>query len=348
MLINLLRILLFWGHLGIILQRLRLHEQQREIPSSMTSPNETHAEFGQSVRRGDGTYPSICKNNDNIVVQVNNSVGVRNQLWYHVGKAHARGSISWGNSVCYGEGSFPRVAINNNGTVVEVHEASFQRHVYYRVGVVDADTQKIEWGDDIRYDEGLGPAVALLDDNTVICVYQTAFIGSYTTWYRVGKVYLDHKNIAWGKSVSYGRGAQLALTANENAVVEVHKGIMLANSLHYRVGKLNTKELTIVWGESARYGEGYNPSVAINSRGHVLEVHTSIALRRLYRKIGAVSVTETQTLDWAHGDPLQYDMGKYPSVCLSDDDDKNILEAHETNLGTSIWYRTGTLKPSTN
>lgn len=331
--------------MGIILQR--LHEQQRELPSSMTSPNKIYAEFGQLVPRGYGAYPSICKNNDNTVVQVNNSAGLRNQLWCHVGKVQARGNISWGNSVCYGEGIYPRVDINNNGTVVEVHEASFQRHVYYRVGVVDANEQKIEWGDDIRYDEGLGPAVALLDDNTVICVYQTAFLGSYTTWYRVGKVYLDHKNIAWGKAVSYGQGAQLALTANENAVVEVHKSIILGNNLHYRVGKLNTKEQTIDWGGVARlYGEGYNPSVAINSKGHVLEVHTSIALRRLYCKIGAV--TETQTIDWAHGDPLQYSMGKYPSVCLSDDDDKNILEAHETNLGTSIWCHTGTLKPSIN
>ena len=90
------------------------------------------------------------------------------------------------------------------------------------------------------------------------------------------------------------------------------------------------------------YGEGCRPSVSVNSMGHVLEVHTSVTLRRLHRMIGVVD-TETRTLSWVHNS-LQYDMGTYPSVCLNDNDDKSIVEAHETNLGTSIWCRTGTLK----
>lgn len=131
------------------------------------------------------------------------------------------------------------------------------------------------------------------------------------------------------------------MAANKDAVVEVHRRTW-GQDLHYHVGKLDGNE--IKWGEGKYYDKGSNPSIGINSLGHVLEVHTSIAFRRLYRRIGVVD-TRIQTIGWVR-DSRQYAMGKYPSVCLNDNDDKNIVEVHETNLGTSIWCRTGTLKPS--
>ena len=132
------------------------------------------------------------------------------------------------------------------------------------------------------------------------------------------------------------------MTANQNAVVEVHKSV-LGNSLHHCVGHVKSEMQTIDWGEDTVYGEGCRPSVSVNSKGHVLEVHTSVTLRRLYRMIGLVD-TETQTLNWVRHS-LQYDMDTYPSICLNDNDDKSVVEAHESNLGSSIWCRTGTLKP---
>ena len=299
-----------------------------------------HVELGQSVQNVDGTYPSICASNTT-VVQVNNSTGLSKQLCYQVGKVKA-GEISWENRACfYDYGLYPRVAINKHGTVVEVHEAQFVRDIYYRVGVVDTFSQKIEWSDSRYYDSGLAPAVALLDDNTVISVHQTSAFGSYATYYRLGTVDVKHKNIKWGHSISYGRGRELALAANQDTVVEVHKSTW-GNRLRYHVGKLDGNE--IKWGEDTHYDEGWNPSIGINSVGHVVEVHTSTILRRLYRRI-AVADTRAQNLGWV-GDAVQYDMGAYPSVCLNDNDDKNIVEAHESNFGSSIWCRTGTLKPS--
>ena len=244
---------------------------------------------------------------------------------------------------CYDHGLYPRVAINDHGTVVEVHQRRFHRDIYYRVGTVNNQPWRILWGNSQKYADGLAPAVALLDDNTVISVHQTNALGSHTTYYRVGTVDVKNKNITWGESTPYGQGRELALTANQNTVVEVHKAV-LGNSLHHCVGQVKSEMRTIDWGEDTVYGEGRTPSVSINSMGHVLEVHTSFTLRRLYRTIGLVD-TETQTLNWVHSS-LQYDMGTYPSVCLNDNDDKNVVEAHESNFGTSIWCRTGTLKPA--
>ena len=192
--------------------------------ASQVNAREVHIELGPSVRNVGGAYryPSICTNNNNTVVQVNSSAGLRDELYYQVGKVKA-GKISWGNRDRYDYGLYPRVAINNHGTVVEVHESQVQRNLYYHVGVVNTFSQKIEWGESRYYDSGLAPVVALLDDNTVISVHQTSAFGSYATYYRIGTVDVKLKNITWGHSFAYGRGRELALTANQEAVVEVHK-----------------------------------------------------------------------------------------------------------------------------
>ena len=309
--------------------------------------NELHVELGQSVQCRDdgGACPSISVNSNNIVVKISNSAGLHSRLYCNVGKIESGGDISWGNSVDYDHGLYPRVAINNAGTVVEVHVSQAFRDLYFRVGVVDTAKKAIQWGESHHYDSGMNPAVALLDDGTVISVHETSALGSHATYYKVGAVDVDHKNIVWGDSIPFGRGRELALAANKDgAVVEVHKSTW-GNTLRYRVGQLQGSEhRTVTWGGDTHYDKGDHPCVAINSRGHVLEVHSTVTLRRLHRRLAVVN-TRTQTLDWVR-DGLQYDMGVYPSISLNDNTDKNLVETHETNFGKSIWCRTGALKPS--
>ena len=187
---------------------------------------ELYIELGQSVQcqDGGGAYPSICVNSNNTVVKISNSAGLRNRLYCNVGIIDGGGDISWGESVEYDSGLYPRVAINNAGTVVVVTRTQF-RDLYFRVGVeVDTATKAIRWGDSHHYDSGMNPAVALLDNGTVISVYETTILGWYTTYYKVGTVDVDNKNIVWGDSLSYGQGRELALAANKDgAVVEIHK-----------------------------------------------------------------------------------------------------------------------------
>ena len=310
--------------------------------------NELHVELGQAVRhqQDGGAYPSICVNSNNTVVKINNSAGLLNRLYCNVGKIESGGDISWGKSVCYDSGLYPRVAINNAGTVVEVHVSQVSRDLFFRVGKVDTARIEIQWGErSHHYDSGVNPAIALLDDGRVISVHQTSALGSYATYYKLGVVDVAHKNIVWGDSIPYGRGRELALAANKDrAVVEVHKSTW-GNTLRYRVGQLiGNEQQTITWGEDTAYGGGCNPCVAINSRGHLLEVHTSINWRRLRRRLAVVN-TRTQMLDWVR-DGLQYDVGTYPSICLNDNADKNLVETHQTNVGEAIWCRTGTLRPA--
>ena len=135
--------------------------------------------------------------------------------------------------------------------------------------------------------------------------------------------------------------------------------LLIKTALWLRSTKVRGGTLyAIVWGNlketssKPSHGEKIQPTVedaihvcvAVNSRGHVLEVHTSINLRRLHRRLAVVN-RRTQTLDWVR-DGLQYDVGTYPSICLNDNADKNLVETHQTNVGEAIWCRTGTLRPA--
>ena len=306
-------------------------------------------ELGQAVRdRNDGgAYPSICVNNGCTVVKINNSAGLYNRLYCNVGKIERAGNISWGDRDHFEDGLYPRVAINSRGTVVEVHQSVHGHELHYRVGQVNDVKKEVEWGSIHHYESGMYPAVALLDGGTVIGVYQASGRG----YYQVGAVNAENETIKWGNSNSIGPGREFALAANQDgAVVEVHKGVR-GDNLHYRVGQLMVENQTIQWGEDLHYDgrsnttKGNGPSVAINSEGHVVEVHaTGIFGRKLRRRVGVVNMT-TQTINWVRKDiDAQYDTGMYPSVCLNDNTDMNLVETHISSLGGNIMCCTGTLQ----
>ena len=306
----------------------------------MAANEKAYVEFGQSFKHNTGTYPSICVNDSGTVVKVMNSGRLENKMLYWVGKIEDSNEITWGEGIVYDYGSYPRVAINNSGAVVEVHESTMYRDLYYRVGVVDETSQKIEWGDATCYERGLIPAVAVRDDGTVITVHLTSALGSYTSYYRVGTVDVTHKTITWGPSHSYGVGKGLAVAVNnDGAVVEVHKN----SQLEYRLGQLNQENQTISWGPNTVYAEGANPCIAIDSRGHVLEAHQEGTFSDLYCRIGNINMAQ-QKIDWVRKESSRYEIGCYPSICLNDNMEKNVVEAHEPNFGKNGWYCTGTLK----
>lgn len=294
-----------------------------------------------------GAHPVICFIDRNTVVQFRSSWGLDNDLWYYVGTIGTSGAITWGGAERPNwHGRNCRVAINNEGRVVEMHQSLTHRRIYSRVGVVKEG--KISWGECQRVEDGMNPAVALLDDGTVICVYLTSSQGSYSSYSRVGFVKVESKAIVqWEDPTCYGTGRNLALTANRGGVViEMHQKAWRMNTLQYRVGKLHNShgQKQITWGEEIDCGGGWDPSVTLNSDGNVLEVHSTFTLRRLQYRNGVVD-SNAFRIDWTR-DAIQYDLGKYPSVCLNGNRERNVVEAHETNLGISVWCCSGSLNKS--
>ena len=81
-----------------------------------------------------GKRPSVAVNKDDIVVEVHNSEGPRNGLWYRLGKVSG-GTIDWwsetGASIHrYDFGIYPRVSMNSGGVVVEVHQSQIHRKLW--------------------------------------------------------------------------------------------------------------------------------------------------------------------------------------------------------------------------
>ena len=60
---------------------------------------------------------------------------------------------------------------------------------------------------------------------------------------------------------------------------------------------------------------GCDPVVAINKHNHIISVHMSSILRRLYVTYGVI---RDKKINWIEdGEPLEYDTGKYPAVTLN-------------------------------
>src|SRR5262249_30664900 len=94
-----------------------------------------------------------------IVVEVHESQGLAENLWYHVGVLTG-GYCAFGESIEYDSGVTPSVACNDKGVVLEVHKSNgFSSKLWYHVGSVNASTKTLDWGDSHDYeDDGGAPA----------------------------------------------------------------------------------------------------------------------------------------------------------------------------------------------
>ena len=328
---------------------------------------------------GHGKYPSVTLNNSSTIVAVHNS-DVGSTLKCRIGlvsEVDGSFSVDWGKDRQYGTGFFPRVSMNNDGIVVEVHQ-SFMREVRYRIGRVNEATKTIDWWQGSQtIEKGYAPAVALTDNGRVVVVYENNKFTTYKTYYCLGIVDFDSKTIRWTvQREPYGSGGQnLSISMNnDGTIVEVHRspaGVNFSN-LWLCIGKLNLDDqdnpIGIIWNkaveqgkyryidrflpsslsnpQSSPYSFGYYPFVSINNDGKFIEVHQTLALRRLVYRVGAVN---EDTIQWSQSKECHYDMGWSPVVALNDHN--LVVEIHGTNIaayrGNTWWSKIGRLTVST-
>ena len=84
-------------------------------------------------------------------------------------------------------------------------------------------------------------------------------------------------------------------------------------------------------------GTGQNPSVALNNKGVVVEVHESHNKHvELCYRVGMID-TDSKTICW--GSCHMYDMGLQPHVAI--DDSLNVVENHKSQNHETLWYHVG-------
>lgn len=112
------------------------------------------------------------------------------------------------------------------------------------------------------------------------------------------------------------------VSINDNGdVVAVFAKTGSNNDLYYRVGKLSDDSLYIIRiGGVTKYTEGSFPSVSMNNKGDVVEIHQSG--KNLFCKVG---VLDERKINWDAA--VKFDTGNQPNVSINN---KNqIIEVHQ-------------------
>ena len=302
-----------------------------------------------SVAREDvrGRYPSICANDHNTVIGIHQPFG-RSKLKYAVGHFTDRSRINWKGVYDLGDGTYARVALNNKNTVFEVHEHPIRRKICYRVGSLNPENDTIDW-DESQGDRelwwGRFPAVALSDDDQVVIVYESAKLGSYNTFYRIGKVNTNtdggRKSIgAWTVERRLFREPvnELSITMNKKGCTIV-AGRCSGFRICLIVGNLvpgNNSAGSISWSaaQTNPLSVGCCPAVSIDDKEYIVLVIQSYWGRQLCYQVGKVSAEENKV---TLGERKNYDLGCYPTIVLCNN--HHFLEEHETNFSFPRGHR---------
>ncbi|UUC44950.1 hypothetical protein [Flavobacterium cerinum] len=144
------------------------------------------------------------------------------------------------------------------------------------------------------------------------------------------------ESIQFGLATDYDSGRFNSVTTNERAIIEVHNS-EASGKMWYHIGKVY--KATIEWGESTPYSEGFHPSIALNNKNIVVEVHetSNIVTNSMYYKVGTL---KDDSIEW-WGKDEKYDSGVQPNVAINDYG--VIVEVHKSQSYDKLYYRVGKL-----
>lgn len=256
--------------------------------------------------------------------------------------------IGWRNSrpVRVVTGHNPSIAVNQDGIVIEVHKSEDEDTLWYSIGELRPDRGGIiAWSGSQEYDKGKNPAVAINDKGIVVEVHKSENdddLGGNTLWYRVGVLAGDHVSWYGNGATQYDRGKTPSVAINNNnVVVEVHKSEG-AETLWYQIGEVTGLLEIAGWGRgrATQYNNGEIPSIAINDKGTVVEVHKSEGNNTLWYRTGYISaINPLNTRELVLSPSAQrYDHGETPSVAINNND--VVVEVHKSEEDT-LWSHIG-------
>ena len=249
--------------------------------------------------------------------------------------------MDWGESRVYDELNSinPSVAINKHGVIMEVHQGTTGYSLSYRVGVRLHDNS-IEWGSSSNYDLGKRPSVAINNNGYAVAVHQTQSLRKLM--YQIGEVNAGSKTVTWHPSHEYDNGKSPSVAISDNGtVVDVHVtgNRRKKDNLYYRIGDMKSR--TVSFTSSKEYAIGTNPSVALNSTGQVITVHSKGKTQQccigniIEDSYGKKSINfVSHSADFGHG--------LASSIALLDSG--HLIEAHRSERSDTLWFHQGTLK----
>jgi hypothetical protein len=290
--------------------------------------------FGISTKYDTGVQPAVALNEQDLVVEVHQSEGLSNRLWYRVGRLQPDLNVLWlsgTKAIHYDYGVNPSIALANDGTLVEVHNSQtmslgllYGWGLWYRVGRIAAD-YKIEWLSDsksIQYDSGVEPVVSLRQDKLLVELHSS---DKGELFYRLGKIGDDWK-IDWisgGPGIKFGAGSAPAVAVGDNdRVVAIDH---LKGAIRYRVGQIRSLQNDIVWINPEICGKGDSPSVAMTRDGFVIEIHRMPGMQ--YSLASRVGQCRDRGIEWQR-EAAFFDDGMDPAVACNS---RGAIQVHSSD-----------------
>ena len=107
-----------------------------------------------------------------------------------------------------------------------------------------------------------------------------------------------------------------------------------AEDLQLKRGTITRYEPDVNFGLSVKYDDGKHPSVGVNSKGIVVEVHQEKNKQTLYYRIGKTVMAD---VEWETAS--KYTSGKFPVVDINDNN--LVVEVHESVSDRKLYSRAG-------
>ena len=232
----------------------------------------------KKVYYGNGAFPQVSLNDQNIVVEVHKGQ-LLDRCFVRVGIVDPSSAvIIWNPSTYFNVGLFPVVTLNNRNTLLSVFQDNvFTKHLNYRVGRV-ANGGQVDWlsksKQKARVSNAMAFAVDMNDSGVVVLSYQT----SLKVNYKVGKI--DGDSISWSANLRKGMGFSPSISINNsNEVILIHQSLAqryLVSSVGEAKWERSIRGIAWSSAEGASnqcYVKGLYPSVSLNNGGQVVEVH---------------------------------------------------------------------------
>lgn len=154
----------------------------------------------------------------------------------------------------------------------------------------------LQWGELCTGPGGGGATIGVCSRGAV-----ALWSSSGNLFYRMGTFVTDGvrvTGITWHGTggTQYDSGISVAMAMSESGIVEVHNATA-GNNLYWNVGIPNWSTMSIQWNpHGTNYDDGYLPSIAMDSAGNLLEMHTSSAGGggKAWYNVGSVSFGAAQ------------------------------------------------------
>ena len=241
-------------------------------------------EWGDNIYMDEcGDYPKIAVNDNNQVIEVHESQGLRRGVWYRYGTVNVdKKKIEWEkNSTLFDGGKNPAVALGNDGKLVIVYErARFGSETFYWIGKLKPNAdKKIDFvADKVRLflharDGVTEMSIAINGKGYLIAAGRGS---SHKLVYIIGKFANSGDSITWQNETEFDMGSNYpSVGLDDNLRVVSLQQSNLFREVSYRVGKVSTdsdgRSYSLTWcSEKKTYDHGTLPVISLSNDGTII------------------------------------------------------------------------------